>query len=371
MTIRVIIVHLCVGKIKDILTRGRADQQLRMREVSAATGIDQAVLSKIERGARMPTETQLQSLSKVYNLDYSLLMEAWLADKILQTVQDYPQYAAGALELAEPRIEYLQSDQVLNTVTLTPRVKRRLTELDQLQQQWQSHRPLDELHLQKMKEYYSVMYTYESNKIEGNTLTLQETQLVVDKGITISGKSLTEHMEAINHGHAVEMLYELAQGKLLLDEKLLLELHGLILRSINQKYAGRYRDVPVMIAGSKHMPPQPYLVAKMMEDYFLHYNRQKHSLHPVILAAELHERLASIHPFIDGNGRTARLIMNLVLLQHGYPITYLKGDYDSRMSYYSALESVQVDSDPEPFYHMVIDAVEESLQSHLQWVVTS
>lgn len=334
------------------------------------TSIDQAVLSKIERGVRLPTLPQLTALANVYKLDLTYLKKYWLADKIMLTVYDYPDVAAEAMVLAEPRVEYLSSNKVLDRVVVSPAIQMRLDSLDRLKATWQQNRPLTGIHLQKIKEYYNVMYTYESNKIEGNTLTLQETQLVVEKGVTISGKSLAEHMEAINHGHAVEMIYELASGKVEIDQRILLELHGLILRGINQRYAGRYRDVPVMISGSEHMPPQPYQIDKMMEDYFIHYSNHKKSLHPIILAAEMHERLASIHPFIDGNGRTARLIMNLILLEHGYTVAYLKGDYDSRMQYYAALEKVQVDNDPEPFYELVIDAAEESLRSHLKWVVT-
>jgi Fic family protein len=105
-----------------------------------------------------------------------------------------------------------------------------------------------------------------------------------------------------------------------------------------------------------------------MEDYYIHYTRQKPVLHPVILAAEMHERLVSIHPFIDGNGRTSRLLMNFILLKNGYTIANLKGDYDSRMAYYKALESVQVDNNPEPFYHLILDKVKESLEEHLAMV---
>jgi len=360
----------CVKSLLDILKATRADKSLKLREVSALTGIDQAILSKIESGQRTPTSEQLSALSRAYGIELSVLRKYWLAEKIMLTVKNYPDIAAAALELAEPRVEYLSSSKVLERIKISPAIQKRLDVVDDLQSQWQQHRPLTGIHLQKIKEYYNVKYTYESNKIEGNTLSLQETQLVVEKGITISGKSLTEHMEAINHGHAVEMIYELASGQMTVDQHTLLELHGLILRGINQRYAGRYRDVPVMISGSEHVPPQPYQVDKMMEDYFLHYANHKNSLHPIILAAEMHERLASIHPFIDGNGRTARLVMNLILLQHGYTVAYLKGDYDSRMQYYAALEKVQVDNDPEPFYDLVIDAVEESLRSHLKWVVT-
>jgi Fic family protein len=142
----------------------------------------------------------------------------------------------------------------------------------------------------------------------------------------------------------------------------------LILKGIDKDNAGRFRSVPVRISGSEHLPPQPFLLDKMMEEYFVHYNAQKKILHPVILAAEMHERLVSIHPFIDGNGRTSRLVMNLILLRNGLSIANLKGDVDSRLTYYRALEAVQVDNNPEPFYHLVADAVRDSLERHLELV---
>lgn len=355
----------------DILKAARTGQALKLREVAALTGIDQAILSKIESGRRMPTTEQLQALSQAYQVELAELRKYWLADKIVQAVRQYPEIAEEAMVLAEPRVEYLASSSALDRIVLSPTIQAQLDEIDALKAKWQELRPLEGIHLQKIKDYYSVKYTYESNKIEGNTLSLKETQLVVEKGITVSGKSMIEHMEAINHGHAVELIYQLATGSIVLDRRTVLDMHGLILRGINPTYAGKYRDVPVMIAGSEHMPPQPYMVDKMMEEYFLHYDNHKRTLHPVILAAEMHERLVSIHPFIDGNGRTSRLVMNLLLLQHGYTVTYLKGDYDSRMRYYSALEKVQVDNDPEAFYLLVIEAVKESLESHLRWVVPS
>ena len=152
------------------------------------------------------------------------------------------------------------------------------------------------------------------------------------------------------------------------NKRTLLEIHRLILKSIDNENAGRYRTVPVRISGSRHEPPQPYLLDKMMEDYFIHYEHQKKRLHPVLLAAEMHERLVSIHPFIDGNGRTSRLVMNFILLKHGYTVTSLKGDLNSRMAYYKALEEVQVNNDATVFYDLIIQEVIGSLNAHLKMV---
>ena len=176
-------------------------------------------------------------------------------------------------------------------------------------------------------------YTFESNRIEGNTLTLKETDLVINKGITISGKSMREHLEAIYHKEAVEYLKHLIEKKTKVTERDILQLHNLILRGIDSKNAGLYRKVQVMIKGSRHLPPQPFLVAKQMEEMFEWYALNKNRLHPVVLAAEMSERFVIIHPFIDGNGRTSRLLMNLILLKNEYVIANIKGDNESRMNY--------------------------------------
>ncbi|MEE9438072.1 MAG: Fic family protein [Saprospiraceae bacterium] len=356
---------IAMKNIGTILKEKRKALDLSMSEISAIINIDQGLISRIERGVRIPTEAQLVTFADLYQMEISSLRKHWLADKIVKAVYGYKE-APEAFLIAEPRIEYLSSKNVLKPIELSKSIKTRLKEIDKLHRKWKSKKPLDGLRLRKMREYFTINYTHESNKIEGNTLTLQETHLVVNEGITISGKSMEEHLEAINHVEASEMLYEIVSDSVVFDERTLLDLHNIILRGINKRYAGCYRDVPVKISGSTHEPAQPYLIAKMMEDYFINYKNHIDVLHPVILAAEMHERLVSIHPFIDGNGRTARLIMNLVLLSNGYTIANLKGDITNRLKYYKALENVQQDNEPDHFYHLIIDSIEESLLSHIE-----
>ncbi len=353
--------------LKLLLKDARKTQGLRLREVAERTGIDQALISKFESGKRLPTTEQLQLLEGTYQLDSRELRTAWLAEKVLSLVQ-YEEVASEVLALAESRIEYLRSPRALELPGVPAKLQRKLATIDELKNRWQSHQPLNGLQLERMQDFFRIGYTFESNRIEGNTLTLQETALVVNEGLTIGGKSLQEHLEATNHAEAVDFITALATNGEDLNRRSLLELHSIILRGIDRENAGRYRNVPVRISGSKHEPPQPWQLDKLMEDYFHHYLRQKNSLHPVLLAAEMHERLVSIHPFIDGNGRTARLVMNLILLRNGYTIANLKGDHASRLAYYQALEKVQVDNDPAVFYQLVADAVESSLHAHLDLV---
>ncbi|MFD2200658.1 Fic family protein [Shivajiella indica] len=350
-----------------VLMETRKEKGLVVRNLAYQSGIDPALISKFEKGQRMPTEENLKALSEVLRLPFEGLRKIWLAEKVYQLLE-LEADAKEILSLAESRVEYLKSNQALKMKDLSNSIKSKLQKIDELKEEWVSKKPLNTIQLQKMTEFFHVAYTFESNRIEGNTLSLQETHLVVNEGITIGGKSLREHLEAINHAEAIDYVEQLVSDQLDYSSRVLMELHYLILKGIDKENAGRFRSVPVRISGSEHLPPQPYLLDKMMEEYFIHYDSQKRILHPVILAAEMHERLVSIHPFIDGNGRTSRLVMNLILLRNGLTIANLKGDVDSRLAYYRALESVQVDNNPEPFYHLVADSVKDSLQKHLELV---
>jgi Fic family protein len=229
-------------------------------------------------------------------------------------------------------------------------LKKLLIEIDRKKKMLSEYREFDSFRIAQALE---LEYTFESNRIEGNTLTLKETDLVINEGLTISGKSMREHLEAINHKEAIDYIKYLIDKNSEISEREILSIHNLILRGIDPSSAGKYRTVQVMIKGSEHLPPAPYLVAKQMEDLMLWYHSNKCQLHPVVLAAEMHERLVTIHPFIDGNGRTSRLIMNLVLLKHGYTIANIKGDSENRMVYYSSLEKAQTKNDKEDFIELV------------------
>jgi len=208
-----------------------------------------------------------------------------------------------------------------------------------------SFRPLNQSQLKNLQESFDTEYTYESNRIEGNTLSLMETDLVINKGITVGGKTMQEHQEAINHKEAVLLIRELALNETEFDEKVLLNIHGIILHSIDPSNAGFYRKDRVRIQGSSHVCPNPIKVPNLMLDFFKFYQENKDTMHPVELASNVHEKLVSIHPFIDGNGRTARLVMNLILLQNGYPITIINSDRAKREEYYTALETAQLSGD--------------------------
>ncbi|MEP4133993.1 MAG: Fic family protein [Cyclobacteriaceae bacterium] len=353
--------------LHDVLKEGRVKMGLKTREVAAFLNIDQALVSKFESGNRVPTYEQLEKLSTNLNVDLDKLKVEWLAEKIIKIVKYEPQ-AGEALAVAETRVEYLRSSKTFDVPDVSSELREKLQYADELKRSWQKNKPLNETQLSKMREFFDVENTYESNRIEGNTLTLQETHLVVREGLTIGGKSMREHLEAVNHMDALDYVGQMISSKETVSKRTLLQLHSLILKGVDSHNAGVYRQVPVRISGSRHEPPQPYMLDKLMEDFFKHYQNQKRLLHPLILAAEVHERLVSIHPFIDGNGRTSRLLMNVVMLQNGYTLTHIKGDLSSRLQYYKSLEDVQVNNNPEPFYSLVIDSAIFSLQEHLKMV---
>lgn len=345
--------------MKDLLRTAREKKNLKTREVAQLLGIDQALVSKFESGNRKPTREQVAKLASLLDIDYETLMVAWLKEKILYEIGDDENFGLKALMVAESEMKY---NAAFKRDTISNSLKSILNEIDVLKKVLDQKRAFDSYRIAQALE---LEYTFESNRIEGNTLTLRETDLVINEGLTVSGKSMREHLEAINHQEAIGYIKQLMEKGFSFSERELLTIHNLILRGIIPEDAGRYRRVQVMIKGSSHMPPQPYMVAKDMEDYFIWYETHKNKLHPVVLAAEMHERLVTIHPFIDGNGRTSRLVMNLILLQHGYVIANIKGDYDNRMKYYTALETAQTNGNKEDFLLFIAQIEKESLERYV------
>ena len=240
-----------------------------------------------------------------------------------------------------------------------------LEQIDDLKKCLDSFRPFDKFQLKNLEEYYETLYTYESNRIEGNSLTLNETHLVINEGLTIGGKPLKDHLEAINHKKAYRYIKNLSQNKMEINERELLNIHSLILRTIEYDYAGRYRNVRVQVQGSRYVFPNYMKVAELMKDLFIWYKANKNTLHPVILAGEMHERLVTIHPFLDGNGRTSRLLMNLILLQNGFPIVNISGEKSERHEYYDALEEAHIESSKESFLKFILKQEKKSLLEYV------
>ena len=271
-------------------------------------------------------------------------------------------------------ISLIMNDSKFNLSNLYPHseeLETLLNQIEDLKKSLDSFRPLEGIHIEKLNQYLDELFTYDSTAIEGNTLTLQETSLVLNKGVTIGGKSLREHFEIVNHKEAIDYIKDLVKNEIDFDKRVLLDIHHLILKNIDIQNAGKYRNVEVMISGSTHKPPTFLQVENLMEDYFKFYEENKESLNPVILSTELHERLVTIHPFIDGNGRTSRLIMNLVLLKFGFPITNISSKNELRDEYYKSLEMAQTEGNKEVFHKFIAKNVKASLIKYLEIIAVN
>jgi Uncharacterized conserved protein len=223
-------------------------------------------------------------------------------------------------------------------------------------------RPLPPEIVRKLKEQFLVEWTYNSNAIEGNTLSLQETDLVINRGLTIGNKSLKEHFEAINHKECVKLIEKFIEKKKEFDADFIKEIHRIILKNIDDHQAGSYRKTNVRILGAVHIPPDAGKIKRLMEEFLDWYNANKHSMPIPELAAWIQYKFVWIHPFVDGNGRTARLLMNLVLMQNGYPPAVILNL--DRQKYYRVLRQADMDK-PKDFLNFIGRSIDRSLAIYL------
>ncbi|RQT43039.1 Fic family protein [Burkholderia cepacia] len=222
-------------------------------------------------------------------------------------------------------------------------------------------RPLPQHTVASLREKLLLEWTYHSNAIEGNTLTLRETKVVLE-GITVGGKSLREHFEATNHRDAIVYVEDIVAKAEALSEWQIRNIHSLVLKGIDAEEAGRYRRENVVIAGASTTPPDfmhlPAEMAALIDWYEAAGDR-----HPVERAAELHTRFVKIHPFIDGNGRTGRLLLNFELMKAGYPPAIIRKE--DRLAYYDALDKACVSGDYGDITRLVAESAQRSLDTYL------
>ena len=237
------------------------------------------------------------------------------------------------------------------------------SKIDQLKEQLASLRPLNDTELKRLREEFMIENTYNSNAIEGNTLTLRETALILQEGVTIAQKPIKEHLEAIGHKDAFEYVVTLADTHSPLTERVIKDINSLILMNdANNK--GVYRSVPVRILGANHTPPQPYLVPVQMEQLIADYETMKLEKHVIEAIAEFHLRFEGIHPFIDGNGRTGRLVLNLELMKAGLLPVNVK--FADRALYYSCFDEYYSDQrSADPMIELISKYESEELQRYI------
>jgi Fic family protein len=238
---------------------------------------------------------------------------------------------------------------------LLERVAHKKAELDAL-------RPLPSALVKNLDEWFKIELTYSSNAIEGNTLTKSETAVVVEKGLTIAGKSVKEHLEAINLAHAIDFIKTLVTKKRAnFTPQDLMNIHQLILKKIDDNNAGVWRKISIKISGSNAQLPDPIKIPELMDNFFewLHTTHEN----AIIISADAHLKLVLIHPFVDGNDRTARLLMNILLMQTGYPPAIISPK--DRIIYINAIEKAQEKNDFSDFQEFIAKAVEHSLDIYL------
>jgi len=236
-----------------------------------------------------------------------------------------------------------------------------LNKIDELQKKINEHRPLSRETTLSLKEYYKIGLTWSSNAIEGNTLTESETKVVIEDGLTIGGKPLRDHLEAQGHAETFEHMLGLADKNEITEDDILL-LHHIFYRKIDDSNAGVYRKSQVFISGSKYPLPGPDKVPQLMKELIIKVADIRKEEHPVIAAAKAHLEFVFIHPFVDGNGRVARLIMNLILIQNGYNIALISPVI--RAEYISSIETAH--EDDTGFINLVCRSVYETQKDYLR-----
>ena len=224
-----------------------------------------------------------------------------------------------------------------------------------------SLRPMQGNLLKQIREYYKIGLTWSSNALEGNSLTETETKVLLEDGLTVGGKPIRDYYEATGHAKAYDYIYTLMQGEEI-GEAQLKTIHRLFYSLIDEAQAGQYRQERVIISGSKYPVSPPEKIHALMNDFFHWLSTQEKLLHPVEFAAKAHKEFVFIHPFVDGNGRVARLLMNLCLLRQGYTMAIippvLRGDY------IALLEKAHVDD--AAFVNFIAERVEETQKDLLR-----
>lgn len=248
-----------------------------------------------------------------------------------------------------------------------PSIDERLASLDAQKRRIDAARPLPPVTLQSLKEDFIIRYAHETTALEGNTLTIYETKVVLEDGITIGGKTVREHLEVLNIRDAVAWLESAVSVRTPITEGTIRELHQIVMHGILPDEAGQYRRVPVYIRGALHVPPNWVKVSGLMRARAFSEQLQENTGdHPVRDAARAHIELVRIHPFIDGNGRTARLLTNLLLLRAGYPEALYTTEH--RRDYMQALDTATFHDDPDPFIEVTIQAVVRMADRYLEMI---
>ncbi|KQX15471.1 helix-turn-helix domain-containing protein [Flavobacterium sp. Root420] len=333
--------------MKALLKNAREQKGLKTREVAQLLEIDQALISKFESGTRKPTKEQISKLSQLLEIDFETLMIAWLKEKILYEIGD-EEFALKALFLVEQEIQ--NNKKIISSGVLSS-IQSVLDEIEILKKQIQSFQHFD---LHRISKILELEFISESNRLNGNSLTFQETKSVINEGLTISGKSMHEHLETVNLQETLGYIKDLNQKKVSLSEKELLTIHNLIVRGIKPENSGKYKNDPLII--------------REMNLFFNWYETNKNNIHPILLASEAHLKILKISPFENANIQIANLIMNWILLQNGFVFATIQGNENQINEYLSILKECQNKSDPSLFVNFILRIEKENLLRAIELV---
>ena len=328
-----------------LLKDAREKKGLKTREVAQLLGIDQALISKFESGTRKPTKDQISKLSQLLEIDYETIMIEWLKEKILYEIGD-EEFALKALILAEQEIQ--NTKKAINSIIISS-VQTVLDEIEILKNKLQS---FNHFELRQISKTLELEFIFKSISLNGNSLTLEETKSVINDGLTIAGKSMQNHLEAINFQETTLYIKDLSQKKTHFNEKDFLSIHNLIFRGIESENTGKYKNDPVIV--------------REMNLLFNWYETHKNNFHPIILAAEVHLKILEINPFEKGNLQMAHLTLNWILLQNNYTFASIDEDQDSKNEYLSVLEESQTKNDKSIFINYILQIEKQSLNRALQ-----
>ncbi|KFF04420.1 helix-turn-helix domain-containing protein [Flavobacterium reichenbachii] len=331
--------------MKSLLKNAREQKGLKTREVSQMLGIDQALISKFESGTRKPTREQISKLSQLLEIDYESLMTAWLKEKILYEIGN-EEFALKALLLAEQEIQ--NNSKQINTILLTS-IQGILDEIDTLKNQMES---FNHFELRQISKTLELEFIFKNIYFNSNSLTLEETKSVINDGLTIAGKSMQEHMEAINFHETILYIKDLVQKKTALNEKEFLFVHHLIFKGTSANSSGKFKN--------------DTLIVREMNLLFNWYETHKNNLHPIILASETYLKILDINPFENGNIQMATLILNWILLQNNYTYISVKADIKSVNEYFSVLEESKNQNDTFIFINYILELEKENLYRALE-----
>ena len=244
-----------------------------------------------------------------------------------------------------------------------PTLQKLLQKADSYKQKISSARPLAKEGLKSLDDHFRIGFTYSSNALEGNTLTISETKILLENDITVGGRPLRDRYESVGHGAAYDFMLGLArQPDMEITEDIIKNLHRLFYQKVDADQAGQYRSIQVFISGTEYVPPAPDEIPRLMTHLSDQILSSRSTLHPIELAAMAHKRLVDIHPFIDGNGRTARLLMNLILVNTGYGVVSIPPVW--RNDHINALSASRRMNDMDPFSKLIAECVIETERDH-------